>query len=41
MMDFTSSGQIKGYGRNKQVWIPNKDEKLVEYLVMCFMEAKV
>ncbi|KAJ9678012.1 hypothetical protein PVL29_022789 [Vitis rotundifolia] len=36
-MDSTSSGQLRGRGRNKRVWTPSEDEKLVE----CFVELCV
>ncbi|KAJ9693416.1 hypothetical protein PVL29_012264 [Vitis rotundifolia] len=40
-MDSTSSGQIRERGRNKRVWTPNKDEKLVECLVELCVSGKV
>ncbi|KAL6328089.1 hypothetical protein AAG906_033366 [Vitis piasezkii] len=40
-MDSTSSGQIRGCGRNKRVWTPSKDEKLVEGLVKLCVSGKV
>ena len=40
-MDSTSSGQIRGRGRNKRVWTPGEDEKLVECLVELCVSGKV
>ena len=40
-MDSTSSGQIRGRGRNKRVWTPSEDEKLVECLVELCVSGKV
>ena len=40
-MDSTSSGQIRGHGRNKRVWTPGEDEKLVECLVELCVSGKV
>ncbi|KAJ9693086.1 hypothetical protein PVL29_011998 [Vitis rotundifolia] len=40
-MDSTSSGQIRGRGRNKRVWTPSEDEKLVECLVELCVLGKV
>ncbi|XP_059592883.1 extracellular ribonuclease LE [Vitis vinifera] len=39
-MDSTSSGQIRGRGRNKRVWTPGEDEKLVECLVELCVSGK-
>ena len=40
-MDSTSSGQIRGRGRNKRVWTPSEDEKLIECLVELCVSRKV
>ncbi|KAJ9675024.1 hypothetical protein PVL29_024119 [Vitis rotundifolia] len=40
-MDSTSSGQIRGHGRNKRVWTPSEDEKLVECFVELCVSGKV
>ena len=39
-MDSTSSGQIRGRGRNKRVWTPSEDEKLIECLVELCVSRK-
>ena len=40
-MDSTSSGQTRGCGRNKRVWTPSEDVKLVECLVELCVLGKV